>query len=136
VLERKAALQAAGGQVEVVSDLDIEVPAGVQTVLKELITNSCKFRRTEVPLRIRISASLADGYAEIAVTDNGLGVSPDYIDKIFLPFQRLNGREFPGHGLGLATSRRLASGWGGSIRAESDSSGRFTIRVTAPVRGS
>lgn len=136
VFERKAAVQEAGGQIEVANDLDCEVPASVQAVLKELITNCCKFRRMETPLRIRIETHLRDGFVEIAVTDNGVGVPSEYVDKIFSPFQRLYGREFPGHGLGLATCRRLALAWGGSMKAESDSTGRFTVRVTAPVRGS
>ena len=132
LLERKAALQAAGAEVEVANDLQVSVPAGLQSVLKELITNACKFREPKRPLRIRIAAqsTSVDGL-EIAVTDNGLGVPAEYVEKIFSPFQRLHSRDdFPGHALGLATCRRLAATWGGTVSAQHIPDGGLTIRVT------
>jgi signal transduction histidine kinase len=133
VLEHRSAVNDVGGQLEVSNDLDHEVPADLQKILKELITNACKFRRAETPLLIRIATRHVDGSVEIAVTDNGMSVSPAYLDKMFVPFQRLNGREFEGYGLGLATCRRLSQAWGGSIGAEIDSRGYLTIRVIVPV---
>lgn len=134
LIERKAALQQAGAEVEVANDLDLPVPVALQNVLKELLTNAGKFRDPERPLRIRIATGLAqDETLEITVSDNGPGVPPSFHDKIFTPFQRLHSREkFPGFGLGLPTCRRIAAAWGGSITTESVPAGGLTVRVTVP----
>lgn len=134
ILDRINLLRESGGKVEVSNDLDNEVPAGLQTVLRELITNSWKFRRPDLPLVIKVSTLRQDDLVEIAVSDNGMGISPEFTEKVFTPFQRLNGREYPGYGLGLATSRRLVQAWGGSLNAQCDESGTLTMRVAVPVK--
>lgn len=135
LLERKAALLAAEGEVRVTSDVNVDVPTVLQTVLKELLTNSCKFRNEHRRLHIAITTRrTSDDVLEIAVTDNGLGVDPIDLGKIFLPFQRLHSRdEFDGDGLGLATCRRIAEACGGTIAAESGPDGGLTVRVTVPI---
>jgi signal transduction histidine kinase len=136
LLERKAGLKQAGAEVEVNNDLSVPAPRALQGVLKELLTNACKFRDPSRPLRIRISTRLLPGnILEIEVADNGTGLNPAEIDKIFLPFHRMHPREtFPGHGLGLATSRRLAAAWGGAVRAEVPPGHGLRVLVTAPVQ--
>jgi signal transduction histidine kinase len=134
LLERKAALTEAGGEVEVVNELDVPAPLGLQSVLKELLTNSCKFRDKARPLRIRISSRIFDGHLEIVVIDNGVGVDAGYLEKIFVPFQRLHSRdEIPGNGLGLATGRRVTRALGGTMLASSVDEGGLTIRITVPA---
>jgi signal transduction histidine kinase len=134
LIERKAALAEAGGKVEVENDLDLAVPGRLQSVLKELLTNACKFHDASRPLRIRIATGLTlDGNLEIAVTDNGIGVPPAYLEKIFIPFQHLHSPDrFPGYGLGLATCRRTAAVWGGEVTAESLDGAGLTVRVSVP----
>jgi len=133
LLDRKAALAEAGAEVALVSDLDVNVPASLKNVLKELITNACRFRSTERPLRIDITSRIGNG-VEIEMRDNGLGVDPAYLEKIFAPFFRLHSRdEFPGYGLGLATCRRIVSGWGGSMVAEIAPEHGLIVRVRVPV---
>ena len=66
-------------------------------------------------------------------SDNGIGVPQEYLERIFVPFQRLHSRdEFAGNGLGLATCRRIAAAWGGEVIAEAGSDGGLVIRVTVP----
>ena len=134
LLERKAALAAAGAEVEVRNELDAQVPAGLQAVLKELLTNACKFHHSDRAPRIRLTTRLVSNRTlEIEVSDNGPGVAPADLEKIFIPFQRLHPRgQFPGHGLGLATSRRVAAEWGGTVTAEASAEGGLTVRVTVP----
>ena len=133
LIERKGTLAETGAEVAVVNDLDMPVPAALKSVLKELLTNACRFRSTERPPRIVIASRTAPAGIEVSVSDNGIGVDPSYFEKIFTPFYRLHSRdEFPGYGLGLATCRRIVEGWGGSITAEGQPEPGLTVRVSVP----
>jgi signal transduction histidine kinase len=134
LLEKKPALAEAQAEVEVENDLDVEVPVGLQNICSELLTNACKFRYRNRALQIRVATRItSDDTLEVRVSDNGPGVEAAYLEKIFVPFQRLHSRdEFPGHGLGLATCRRIAAAWGGTMAAESGEDGGLTVRITVP----
>ena len=136
LLDRRTAIQQAGAEVNVSNELDGFVPAALQNVLKELLSNSCKFRDKERPLRIHIGTRTdGDGMVEVSVADNGIGVEQGDLEKIFIPFQRLHPRdEFEGHGLGLATCQRIITAWGGTIAAEAVTPGEFTVRFTVPTQ--
>ena len=137
LLQRKAMLAEAGAEVEVANEVKGRVPGALDTVLKELVANACRFRASDRPLHIRIAArhvGASAGGIEIEVSDNGLGVDTAYLEKIFVPFQRLHARgEYPGNGLGLATCRRLVESWGGTIVAQTSAEGGLNVRVTAPL---
>lgn len=85
-------------------------------LFQNLIENAIKFRTEESP-RIRIDAQKreSDGFWQISVTDNGVGLDETYQEKAFLPFQRINHRDRPGSGMGLAICRKVVRLHGGDI---------------------
>ncbi|HEX9710679.1 MAG TPA: ATP-binding protein [Candidatus Thermoplasmatota archaeon] len=113
-------------------------PSQVGQLLQNLLANAIKFRGPEAP-RIHVSGQSNGRWCEITVKDNGIGIDPQYFDRIFLIFQRLHGREdYPGTGIGLAVCRRIVERHGGKIWVESapgeGSAFHFTI-PSAPAGG-
>jgi len=89
-------------------------------VFQNLIGNSIKYREPGSPLRVRIAAERdSSGDWVIKVSDNGIGIAQEYLEKVFEPFKRLHGYEIPGTGIGLALCRRILDVHGGRIWAES-----------------
>lgn len=87
-------------------------PLLVSQLLQNLIGNALKFHREGVPPDIEIQSRIhhsADGeFIRVRVEDNGIGIEERYLDKIFLPFQRLHSREeFEGTGMGLAICQKI-----------------------------
>ena len=113
-------------------------------LFQNLIENAIKFRSDETP-RIRIDAHVreSDGFWQISVKDNGVGLDEMYHDKAFLPFQRINHRDRPGSGMGLAICRKVVRLHGGNIwynknnreKKENGTSFHFTIPQQEPVVG-
>lgn len=105
------------------------------TLFEILIGNSIKFRDpSEAPyIRIRASRSGEDRSGEewtIAVEDNGMGIEAEYRESVFLPFRRLQGKEYPGAGMGLAAAKLIVGLHGGDIRvAENAEAARGTRMV-------
>jgi signal transduction histidine kinase len=88
-------------------------------LLENLIGNSLRFR-SETPPVIRISAAPdAPGIWAVSVEDNGIGIAPENCAAIFEPFTRVEGRKYPGAGLGLSICKRIVESSGGTIRMES-----------------
>jgi light-regulated signal transduction histidine kinase (bacteriophytochrome) len=85
-----------------------------------LLDNACKFRG-EAPPRIHVTAVPEQAEWIVSVRDNGMGVKAEYCDRIFNPFERLNGRRYSGSWLGLALAKRIVERHGGRIRAEASS---------------
>jgi light-regulated signal transduction histidine kinase (bacteriophytochrome) len=100
-----------------------------------LIGNSMKFRQPEMPPRVRISARKLAGEWEITCRDNGIGIEPEYVDKVFVIFQRLHARgAYPGTGIGLAIAKKIVEYHGGRIWVDTEEPGTgTTIRFTLPV---
>ena len=88
-------------------------------IFQNLIDNAIKFC-SEKPPRVHISARLDGSECICSIQDNGIGIAPEYLDKLFLLFQRLHTRkEYPGTGLGLAICKRIVERHGGKIWVES-----------------
>jgi light-regulated signal transduction histidine kinase (bacteriophytochrome) len=106
-------------------------------LFQNLIQNALKFNRDSQPPRVKVYARLEEGKGsyEICVEDNGVGFEEKYLDKIFLPFQRLYGRssEYEGMGMGLAICRKIVERHGGEITARSKLGKGPTFIVTLPA---
>ena len=114
-------------------------PALLRNLLQNLLGNAWKFTAGRRPARIRFErdpdADASDGMAAFVVADNGAGFEAAYASKLFRPFQRLHGAdEYEGHGIGLATVRRIVERHGGSIRAEGGVDQGATFRFVLPAR--
>jgi signal transduction histidine kinase len=98
-------------------------------LFQNLVGNAIKYQNPGVP-RIHVSAARnAERKWLFAVKDNGLGIEPQYFEKIFGMFQRLHGRqEFSGTGIGLAICKKIVERHGGSISVESQSGQGATFR--------
>jgi PAS domain S-box-containing protein len=88
-------------------------------VFQNLMGNALKFRGPTVP-RIHVAVSEQPAEWEITVRDNGIGIEPQYFDRIFMVFQRLHNKgEYPGTGIGLAIVKKVIERHGGQVRVES-----------------
>lgn len=119
-----ANLEESGGRIEagelpeVVADR-----AQVEQLLQNLISNGLKFHGEEPP-RVGVSAAREGASWRVEVEDNGIGVEPQYAERIFKMFQRLHGRDaYAGTGIGLAVCKRIVERHGGRIWVESPPAG-------------
>lgn len=101
-------------------------------LFQNLISNSIKFRGSEQPV-IHVSAERKDAEWLFSVRDNGIGIAPEYKDRIFNIFQRLHGREYPGVGIGLSVCRRIVERHGGRIWLESEVGKGTSFYFTIPA---
>ncbi|MCI0658701.1 MAG: PAS domain S-box protein [Acidobacteria bacterium] len=101
-------------------------------VLACMISNAIKFVARDVRPRVTIRAELKDGWIRLWVEDDGIGIAPQYHDRIFGVFERLNRQEeFPGTGIGLALARKASDRMGGRTGVESElgKGSRFWIEL-------
>jgi len=102
------------------------------TVLRHLLENALKFHGTDAP-RIHVSARRVGNYWELSVRDKGPGIEAAYRERVFLPFKRLHGRDYPGNGLGLAICKKLIARHDGKIWVESEPGTGSTVVFTLPA---
>jgi signal transduction histidine kinase len=101
-------------------------------VFQNLIGNAIKYKGTEPP-KIEVSSEQRDDEWVISVKDNGIGIDPQYHERIFGIFKRLPGRELPGTGMGLAICKRIIERHGGRIWVESEQGKGSSFRFTLPA---
>jgi light-regulated signal transduction histidine kinase (bacteriophytochrome) len=103
------------------------------TVFQNLLGNALKFRGEDDP-RISVAAQRDGEFWEFSVTDNGIGVPPEYADRIFVIFQRLHDRQaYPGTGIGLALCRKIIEYHGGRMWLDTGHSPGARFCFTLPI---
>jgi signal transduction histidine kinase len=122
----------------VVTKDDLPTVMGDETQLSQLfqnlIDNAIKFRRAEETPKVHISAQRKGNDWEFSVQDNGIGIDPQYFDRIFIIFQRLHSREaYEGTGIGLAVCMRIVERHGGRIWVESEPGRGSLFHFTLPA---
>jgi len=127
---------AAGARLEVVEPLATPLgdPTLVGQILNNLVGNALTYCCTQGTPQVRITSKRIGGHVVIRVADNGIGIEPQYHEKIFQVFQRLHSAdEYPGTGLGLAIVAKAVRVMEGDVSVES-APGRgstFTVRLPA-----
>ena len=108
----------------------------LEQLFQNLIANGIKFRRPNVRPEVHVTARrISDGWC-FAVRDNGIGIEQQYLDRIFVLFQRLHSRaEYPGTGIGLAICKKIVERHGGVMTVQSEPGQGTTFEFTLPDRG-
>jgi signal transduction histidine kinase len=148
-VDLNAVVQAAVGQLDAArEDVDAKITVGelptvrgeaslLTQLLANLISNALKFRRAGVRPEVTIEARPDPDGWEISVSDNGIGVEPEYADKVFVIFQRLHSREaYAGTGIGLAMAKKIVEYHGGRIWLDPERTDGATVTFTLPADSS
>ena len=136
VQDLQPTIQESGATVEV-GELPVLLANETQIgqVFLNLIGNALKFR-ADRPARIAISSREESGSWVFTVADNGIGIEPQHVDRIFGLFQRLHGSDrYPGTGIGLAICSKIVERYGGRIWVESVPGGGSSFRFSLPGHG-
>jgi signal transduction histidine kinase len=107
----------------------------VTQIFQNLIGNAIKFRGKEAPA-ISVQAEKVGPQWVFSVSDNGIGIAPEYAENIFVVFQRLHTRtEYPGNGIGLAICKKIIERCGGKIWVEAQAGHGSIFKFTLPCDG-
>lgn len=108
-------------------------PRRLREVFVNLLSNAMKFSSHRAVPEIEVWADTSPTRVDFCVRDNGIGIEPQYHDKVFEMFSRLNpASEYEGTGLGLYLAKRLVEMHGGTIGLESAAGAGATFRVSLP----
>jgi signal transduction histidine kinase len=104
----------------------------IEQLFTNLIDNAIKFRKPKEKLVLKIGVKEIKNRAVFYVKDNGIGIEPNFHDRIFAPFFRLHGRHISGSGMGLPIAKRIVESYQGSIWVESKANVGTTFFFTLP----
>lgn len=129
----RLAIEESGAQIQCAAMPAVQGDAAQLTQLfQNLLANAIKFRGAQAPL-IEVRVEPEDEFWRFEVKDNGIGIAPEYFDRIFVMFQRLHNRtRYPGTGIGLAICKKIVERHGGRIWVESEPGQGSIFKFTLP----
>ena len=126
LIEERSAIVTHDHLPAVIGDFEV-----LTKVLHHLIRNAIAYCDTPAAPRVHISSMRVDRECVFSVQDNGPGIDPAFQGRLFTPFKRLHGKEYPGSGLGLAFCRKAIESQGGRMWMESAPGAGSTFYFTA-----
>lgn len=135
VTDLETAIAEAGAKVEL-GELPVVAadPLLMRQLLQNLMGNAIKYRRKDVPPVVQLGYTNGGSHYTVTVSDNGIGFSEQYANRIFRMFERLHARdEYEGSGIGLAICRKIVERHGGTIAATSTAGQGARFAFTLPV---
>lgn len=129
-------IAATGATLEVVEPLATPVadPTLLERILSNLVDNALTYHRSDVAARVTLSATRRGRTVALAVADNGIGIPPEYRERIFEVFVRLHtDEEYPGTGIGLSIVRKAAGLMGSDVTVESTEGVGSTFNLELPA---
>ncbi|MBF0260076.1 MAG: GHKL domain-containing protein [Desulfamplus sp.] len=103
-------------------------------ILINIIENALKYSKEKEPPLIDVSFEIKEQYITISIADNGIGIEPEYHQKIFKIFQRLHGQEkYRGTGIGLAAVKKGVQLMAGEVWVESQPGSGSVFKIKLPV---
>jgi light-regulated signal transduction histidine kinase (bacteriophytochrome) len=110
-------------------------PSLLTALIQNLVGNAVKFHGDAAPV-VRIEAHRVGDEWTFAITDNGIGIEPRFVERVFLIFQRLHGRDlYAGTGIGLALCKKIVEFHGGRIWIDTEYASGTRICWTLPASG-
>jgi len=121
-------------QIHLEGDAELVLPKGsLAKIMGNLISNGLKYNESDAPL-VKIFATKMDDRVRITVNDNGIGIAPEYHERVFEVFKRLHTVDkYSGSGVGLAACRKMTLLLGGSIRLDSKLGEGATFHIDLPI---
>jgi light-regulated signal transduction histidine kinase (bacteriophytochrome) len=108
-------------------------PLRFSRLMQNLIGNAIKYTDPDKPIHVRIKCEKRDSDYLFSVKDNGIGIKKEYLNKIFVIFERLHGNhDYAGTGIGLAICKKIVDSMGGKIWADSKLGKGSTFYFTVP----
>jgi signal transduction histidine kinase len=128
IIEEAGATVTAGPMPTVLAE-----PTLLVAVFQNLLSNAVKFARPDTSPTIEVSARPVAGAWEFAVQDDGIGIAPEYADRVFEIFKRLHAKsDYDGTGIGLALCRKIVDALGGQIWVDTQVHGGARVCFTLP----
>jgi signal transduction histidine kinase len=129
-------IETSGATLEVTEPLAVPTadPVLLERILANLVGNALTYRRPGVAPHVTLSSVRHNGAVTLAVADNGIGIAPQYHERIFEVFTRLHAEgEYPGTGIGLSIVRKAARLMGSEVTLESVEGEGSTFRLDLPA---